>query len=195
VHDALDPLVAFEGPDARSGRVEVDVGSRQHPAFDDRSTVSRGRREPREPSERPRLAGRGLNFLVDASRRRFENAHSGRDDDETRVMPFRAQSPDSVFVSSTSLSSDCAGSCLDSSCLLRSDRDPSRTRAPAKGRRGVERVEVLSIGGLEFARAGRIPRLSRVGDLSTLARRDETTCAFSTSRLDSFAHVRGTTTS
>ena len=81
-------------------------------------------------------------------------------------MPFRAQSPYSQFASSTSLSSDCAGSGLDSCCLLRSDQDPSRTRAPAKGRRGVERIEVPSIGGLEFARARRISRLSRVGDFS-----------------------------
>jgi hypothetical protein len=165
-------------PDSRSGarrsthleerRVEVDAGSRQHPAFDVRSTVSRQkRREPREPSERPRLAGRERDF----SSTPLKRSERSKCSPGPRRLEWRSdalsstRAPTRTFASSTSSSSDCAGSGLDSSCLLRSDRDPSRTRAPAKGRRGVERVEVLSIGGLEFARAGRIPRLSRVGDL------------------------------
>jgi len=180
VHDAFEAFsdppkrpsqtrgLALEGPP----RLEEGSGGRcwfsPTSGVRRRSTVSR-RNDANHASRVSVLALRGENWI--SRRHHFKrsedrNAHPGRDDSSRGVALFRApRAPTRNFASSTSLSSDRAGSGLDSSCVLRSDRDPSRTRAPAKGRRGVERIEVLSIGGLEFAHAGRIPRLSRVGDL------------------------------
>lgn len=49
-----------KGPRARSERVEVDAGSRQHPAFDVRLTVSR-RNDANHASQVSVLALRGEN--------------------------------------------------------------------------------------------------------------------------------------
>lgn len=132
-----------------------------------------GRHEPREPNEESPC---------------WETPHPGRDERESRVCSFKQRAP-APIASNTSWSSDCADRCLDSICLLRSDRDPWRTRTPAKGRRGVEWVEVLSIGGL----GSRVRDESRgsleLGPLS-LSRR-ATHITFLTPRLDSFARVKG----
>jgi hypothetical protein len=74
--------------------VEVDAGSRQHPAFDVRSTVSR-RNDANHASRVSVLALRGENGISSssASRRRRGDAHPGRGDVESRRCPFEHRAP------------------------------------------------------------------------------------------------------
>jgi len=197
VHDAFDSLGGVRRSIARRGRVEVDVGTRQHPAFDVRfDGFPPRRREPREPSERPRLAGRELNFLVGTSRRRFENAHSGRDDHETRVMLFRATEPRLGIRLEHLVVIGLRGQLLGFKLPLAIRPRPIANVCPREG------ATQRRMGRGAFHRWTRIracgtnpAALSSWRPLDS-CERDETTCAFSTPRLDSFAVCdNGTTTS